>query len=111
MQVSTTRHLTLRCDGLLADHAGNADSIEVSADHQSAVGHYDHVVEFEIVLPRESTLAQMAHAQGHGVLRRTERRQLAVRYTKTQGRWKIAQVRLATPRGVAEGKLVIATCT
>jgi len=81
---------------ITADHAGAADSIEVAADRQSAVGYFDHTVEFETALPRDSTLAQMAYAQGHGVLQRTERRLLVVGYTKINAGWQIAQVTLAT---------------
>lgn len=82
---------------IIADHAGAADSIEVAADQQTAVGYFDHAVEFETALPRDSTLAQMAHAQGHGAVRRTERRRLIVGYTKAGGSWQIAQVTLAMP--------------
>ena len=81
---------------IIADHAGAADRIEMAADHHSAVGYFDHAVEFELPLPKDSTLAQMAHAQGHGALRRTERRLLTVGYTKVGGSWQIAQVTLAT---------------
>jgi hypothetical protein len=77
---------------ITADHAGAAGRIDVAADHQSAVGYFDHAVEFETPLSMDSTLAQMAHAQGHGALRRTERRLLTVGYTKAGGNWKIAQV-------------------
>jgi len=79
---------------ITADHAGAVDRIEMAADHQSAVGYFDHVVEFETPLPKDSTLALMAHAQGHGALRRTQRRLLTVGYTKVGGSWKVAQVTL-----------------
>jgi hypothetical protein len=82
---------------ITADDAGAADRIELAADHRSAVGYFDYAVELETSLPKDSTLAQMAHAQGHGVLRRTERRRLTVDYTKAGGSWQIAQVTLATP--------------
>jgi len=81
---------------ITADHAGAADRIELAADHRSAVGYFDHTVEFETPLPKDSTLAQMAHAQGHGVMRRTERRLLRIDYAKAHGGWQIAQVTLAT---------------
>jgi hypothetical protein len=38
----------------------------------------------------------MAHAQGHGLLRRTERRILRIDYVKTGGTWKIGKVALST---------------
>lgn len=81
---------------ITADHAGAAERIEMAADQQSAVGYFDHAVEFETPLPKDSTLAQMAHAQGHGALRRTERRLLTVGYAKVGGSWKLAQVTMAT---------------
>ncbi len=79
-----------------ADHAGAADKIEIAADGRCAVGTFDYLVELETPLARDSTLAQMAHAQGHGTLRRAERRVLTVDYTKTNGTWKIGQVALRT---------------
>jgi hypothetical protein len=81
---------------ITADHAGAADRIELAADHRSAVGYFDHAVELETPLPTDSTLAQMAHAQGQGVMRRTERRLLSVDYAKADGSWRIAKVTLAT---------------
>jgi hypothetical protein len=81
---------------ITADHAGAADRIELAADHRSAVGYFDHAVEFETPLPKDSTLAQMAHAQGHGVMRRTERRLLTIDYAKAHGSWRIAQVTFTT---------------
>lgn len=82
---------------LTADHDGATDRIEMAADRQSAVACFDCAVEFETPLPRDSTLAQMAHAQGHGTMRRTERRRLTVGYSRASGVWRIAQVTLATP--------------
>jgi hypothetical protein len=81
---------------ITADHAGAADRIELAADHRSAVGYFDYAVELETLLVRDSTLAQMAHAQGHGVTRRTERKLVTVDYTKANGSWRIAKVTLAT---------------
>jgi hypothetical protein len=79
---------------ITADHAGAADRIELAADHRSAVGYFDCAVELETPLPKDSTLAQMAHAQGHGVMRRTARRLLTVCYTKVQNGWRIANITL-----------------
>ena len=79
------------------DHAGAADRIELAADGRSAVGYYDHAVELETPLATDCTLAQMAHAQGHGSIRRTERRMLTVHYIKTADTWKVARVTLRTP--------------
>ena len=81
---------------IVADHAGAPDKIEIAADGRSAVGFFDHVVESETPLAEDCTLAQMAHAQGSGSVRRTERRMLTVHYTNTGGNWKIARVAATT---------------
>jgi hypothetical protein len=77
---------------ITADHAGASDQIIVAADGAAAVGRFDHAVELETPLAEDSTLAQMAHVQGHGSVRRTERRQLMVRYLKSDGVWRIDAV-------------------
>jgi len=79
-----------------ADHAGAPDKIEFGADGRTARGHFDCAVELDIPLATECTLAQMAHAQGHGSIRRTERRVLRVDYENAGGIWKIAGVALRT---------------
>jgi hypothetical protein len=79
---------------ITADHAGVPDRIEIAADGRSAVGYFECAVELEARLTTDCTLAQMAHAQGHGTLRRTERRALRVEYTNISGTWKIASVAL-----------------
>jgi len=78
------------------DHGGASDKIDIGADGRSAVGYFDCAVELEIPLAAECTLAQMAHAQGHGTVRRTERRTLRVDYTNIGGTWNIAGVALRT---------------
>jgi hypothetical protein len=75
-----------------ADHAGAPDKINVGADGVSAVGHFNHAVVLETPLVDDSTLAQMAHVQGHGTVRHTERRQLLVRYLKSDGVWRMGTV-------------------
>jgi hypothetical protein len=82
---------------IIADHAGAADRIDVARDGQSAVGHFDCAVETATPLATDCTLAQMAHAQGHGTVRRTERRMLTVGYAKMGGSWRIGKVSF-TPR-------------
>lgn len=79
---------------ITADHAGETERVELAADGLSAVGRYDYAVEAETPLAADCTLAQMAHAQGHGAVRRTERRKLTVDYAKIEGRWSIAKVAL-----------------
>jgi hypothetical protein len=89
-----------RLDGavrqITADHAGASDQIVVAADGASALGHFDHVVVLETPLAEDSTLAQMAHAQGHGAVRHTVRRQLMVRYLKSGGVWRMGTINWRT---------------
>ena len=81
---------------ITADHAGAPDKIEIAADGRSAVGYFDCSVDVETPLARDCTLAQMAHAQGAGMMRHTERRMLTVDYTKSSGSWQIGNVALPT---------------
>ena len=75
-----------------ADHAGIADRIEIAADGRRATGRFDCAVDLEVMLPADSTLAQMAHAQGSGMVRRTERRMLQVEYRKVGSAWTVHSV-------------------
>jgi hypothetical protein len=77
---------------ITADHTGAADRIEVAADGRSATGRFSCTAELETPLAQDCTLAQMAHAQGDGFIRRTERRVLKVDYAKTGDAWAIAKV-------------------
>ena len=79
---------------ITAHHAGAPDRIEIAAGGHSALGHFDSAIELETPLARDCTLAQMAHVQGNGTVRRTERRMLTVSYTKTGGAWAIGTVGL-----------------
>ncbi len=81
--------------GVAPDHAGEPDLIELAGDGQSAFGRFHCLVQIETMLAKDSTLAQMAHAQGAGFVSRTERRILYVRYAKTGGAWVIAHAELA----------------
>ena len=74
------------------DHARAPDVISVAADGQSAGGRFHCAVEIETAIPRDSTLAQMAHAQGGGFVRRTELRVLKAEYVKTGADWAISKV-------------------
>ncbi len=86
----------MACDQIVrqiaADHTGEPDTIEITAGGRSAAGRFHCTVETEIAIAQDSTLAQMAHAQGGGFVRRTERRELRVEYAKTGGAWAIAKV-------------------
>jgi hypothetical protein len=78
------------------DHAGQPDAIEAAADGKRAVGRFHCAIEIEHAIAQDCTLAQMAHAQGGGFVRRTERRVLNVEYAKASGAWAIAKVEFAS---------------
>lgn len=80
---------------IAADHTGEPDAIEIAAEGNRAAGRFQCAVEIENAIAQDCTLAQMAHAQGGGFVRRTERRVLKVEYTKVGGAWAIAKVELA----------------
>jgi hypothetical protein len=79
---------------IAADHSGQPDAIELAADGKSAAGRFHCAVETETALAQDCTLARMAHAQGGGFVRRTERCVLNVEYVKASGAWAIAKVEL-----------------
>ena len=80
--------------GVSADHAGAPDRIEVAADGLSAAGRFAVQVDLRTELPRDTTLGQMAHLQGNGVVRHAERRTLHTSYVKQAGAWAIAKLEL-----------------
>jgi hypothetical protein len=82
--------------GIAADHAGQPDAIEVAANRKSAAGRFQCAVEIETAIAQDCTLARMAHAQGGGFIRRTERRVLKVEYANASGAWAIAKVEFAS---------------
>lgn len=77
------------------DHSGEPDAIEIAPGGKSAAGRFHCAVEIETAIPQDSTLAQMAHAQGSGFVRRSERRILTVNYVKASGSWSIANAQFA----------------
>lgn len=79
-----------------ADHAGDPDAIKIAADGKNATGRFHCAVEIETVIAQDCTLAQMAHAQGGGFVRRTERRVLNVKYVKASGAWTVAKAEFAS---------------
>ncbi len=81
---------------MAADHAGEPDAIEVAADGKSAIGRFQCAVEIENAIAQDCTLARMAHAQGGGFVRRTERGVLKVEYVKAGGAWAIAKAEFAS---------------
>lgn len=84
-----------RVRSVIADHLGEPDAVQMAPDGKSAAGRYHCTVEIETPIAQDCTLAQMAHAQGGGFVRRTERRVLQVEYTKASGEWLIAKAQLA----------------
>lgn len=82
---------------ITADHSGQPDAIEVAADGKNAAGRFHCLVEIETSITPDCTLAQMAHAQGSGFVRRTERRVLHAEYVKSSGVWAMARVTLHDP--------------
>jgi hypothetical protein len=80
---------------IAADHAGEPDAIEIASDGKSAIGRFQCAVEIENAIAQDCTLARMAHAQGGGFVRRTERRVLKVEYVKADGAWATARVNLS----------------
>jgi hypothetical protein len=81
--------------GIAPDHAGVPDAIELASDGKRATGRFHCEVEVETAIARDCTLGQMAHAQGSGFVRRTERRVLKVEYRKASGAWTIAKAEFA----------------
>ena len=80
--------------GLRPDPAA-ADDIEFAPDGRRASGRFHLIAELETERPRDCTLAQMAHAQGEGVVRRSEARVLKAEYVRAGDAWAIAKVELA----------------
>jgi hypothetical protein len=78
--------------GIAADHSGKPDAIELAADGNSAAGRFDCAVETAAEIAKDCTLARMAHAQGGGFVRKTERRVVKIEYVKVSGVWVIEKV-------------------
>jgi hypothetical protein len=76
---------------IAVDHAGQPDAIDVAVDGKSATGTFHCMVEAETAIAQDCTIARMAHVQGSGFVRRTERRVLNVEYIKASGTWQIAR--------------------
>lgn len=81
--------------GIVADHSGEPDAVEFAGDGRTAGGRFQCSAEIMTAIAQDCTLAQMAHAQGGGFVRRSERRVLKVAFVKTRGAWAIASVELA----------------
>lgn len=72
---------------------GAHDSVEFAADGQTASAELHCTFEAETPIARDCTVAEMAHQQGDGVLRRKETRVLRMRLVRHQGSWKIQSFR------------------
>jgi hypothetical protein len=74
-------------------HAGAPDALTLAPDRLSASGLYHCEVETLATRALDCTLAQMAAAQGEGMLRSVQRRVLRARYVKAGDGWAIEAVR------------------
>jgi hypothetical protein len=79
--------------GIAPDHA-EAELIEVAADGKCATGRFVCMVETQNALAPDSTLAQMALAQGGGIMRQSERKLVSADYVKAGARWAISEITL-----------------
>lgn len=80
--------------GLTGDPAAMADTVEIAPDGRHANGRFLCILETERRVAPDSTLAQMALAQGGGVVRERARRLVSAAYVKAGDRWTIARVTL-----------------
>lgn len=78
-----------RVRGLASERFGEHDVIEVAEDGATAAARIYCTVHSEMPIEPDCTLAQMARAQGEGVLRCVERRVLEAAYVKRGGVWRI----------------------
>ena len=74
------------------DSSAEADGWRLARDGNVASAQFDCTVALESRLPEDSTLAQMAHAQGAGVVHTTERRRLLISYRKGARGWRIEAI-------------------
>jgi hypothetical protein len=80
---------------LRPDLDAGTDAIELAPDGRRASGRFHLIAEAETALPKDCTLAQMAHVQGEGVVRRSEQRVLKAEYVKAGDAWAIAKAELS----------------
>jgi hypothetical protein len=79
---------------LVADAAGEPETIELAEDRASAVVQAACTAETETPIEGDGTLVEMARLQGDGVVRSAERRVLEIAAVKIDGAWKIARAEL-----------------
>ncbi len=80
--------------GIAADHMADAGQIALAADGRRATGRFVCMVETQSHIAPDGTLAQMALAQGGGVVRQRERKLISADYAKAGDRWVIAGIAL-----------------
>jgi hypothetical protein len=73
---------------------GDNDVIELASNCKTASAESHCVVDTETAIPVDCTLADMAHQQGDGVLRRTNDRILRADLVQQRGEWKIRRLTL-----------------
>jgi hypothetical protein len=76
---------------------GEYDAIETAADGQSARATLHCLVETRVPIAAESTLIEMARAQGEGFIRSTDRKMLELIYVRHAGTWKIKTLAMREP--------------
>lgn len=64
----------------------------LAADGRSAEGRFPCVVDSETLRPLGCTPAQMAHAQGEGMIRASARKVLLAEYVKAESGWAIRRI-------------------
>jgi hypothetical protein len=97
-KLSGGRHKIALDSGLrsiVADHAAEPLGITVADGGNRASGTLTCIVEHETELEQDCTLAMMAHHQGAGFVRTSERRLLRAEYAKSAKGWTIAKLELA----------------
>jgi hypothetical protein len=80
---------------IVADHAGEPDLLQLSADGTRATGRYHCVIETVTELEPDCTLTQMKLAQGEHVVRDRARRVVVADYVRGEAGWAIGKVTLA----------------
>lgn len=92
VDASAARCLDDAVCAIAPDHAAEAERIDIAEDGKRATGRFTCLIETETRLLPENTFAQMALAQGGGVTRTSERREVRADYVKLGQSWAIAKI-------------------
>lgn len=76
------------------DHGATAPDLRIALDSRTALLRAPCIVERREPMARNCTLAQMAHVQGEGAIRHTERQMLALHFVRRASGWRIATAEL-----------------